>query len=43
MHVHGWEQWDVEQHRDANEDREAEGGIELIREVDAKDVVLVSV
>ena len=43
MHVHWWEQWDVEQHSDADEDWKAEGGVELVREVDAEDIVLVSV
>ena len=43
MHVHGREERDVEQHGPQDEEREAEGGVELVWEVDAEQVVFVGV
>ena len=43
MHVHGREERDVEQHGPQDKEREAEGGVELVWEVDAEQVVFVGV
>ena len=43
VHVHWRKQRYVEQHSDHNEDGEAEGGIEVVGEVDAEDILVVGV
>ena len=43
MHVHWRKQRYVEQHGDHNEDGEAEGGIEVVGEVDAEHILVVGV
>ena len=43
VHVHGWEEGDVEQHGDEDEEREAEAGVESVGEVEAEEVPLVGV
>ena len=43
VQVHGREERDVEQHGDQYEQGEAEGGVELVRQVEAQHVLLVGV
>ena len=43
VHIHGREEWDVEEHGHQDKEGEAEAGIEAVREADTERVMLVGV